>query len=156
MGELSPETTEVLKDIKILDRAATRFEAFVDALDGGFDFNTFKEDYLANQQEVQTFIANHPEYVNYLQSESRYESMAASLTQDSRDTITLSALNQQQYNLLSSAYTDAIAKRNWLINGGTYNGQYYQGLKSEYTINISYWWFWGDSRQIQLDYTCLL
>ncbi|WP_029407232.1 DUF4347 domain-containing protein [Thiomicrorhabdus sp. Milos-T2] len=153
MGELSPETIEVLKQIKILDRAATRFDAFVDALETGFDFNAFKSDYLANQQEVQTFIANHPEYVAYLQSESRFEAMAGSLTQDSRDTITLSALNQQQYNLLTSAYQDAIAKRNWLINGGTYNGEYYQGLKNEYTVHINYWWFWGEYRTIQLDYT---
>ena len=140
MENLPDAVINVLKEIKILDRSATRFEAFVDALDGGFDFNTFRSSYLANQAEVQTFIANHPEYVSYLQSESRFEAMVGSLTQDAKDTITLAALNEQQYQLLLAARNQAVSDFAGLTSY----------LRSAYTVTLNYWWF---SRTVQLDYT---
>ncbi|MBN1006127.1 DUF4347 domain-containing protein [Amphritea pacifica] len=140
MENLPATVTDVLRQIKILDRAATRFDAFVDALNGGFDFNAFRSSYLANQLAVQKFVADHPEYVGYLQSEARYEAMTGSLTQDASDTITLAALNEQQYNLLLAARDQAVTDYNSLV---TY-------LQSAYTVTLNYWWF---SRTIQLDYT---
>ncbi|MCV6613177.1 MAG: DUF4347 domain-containing protein [Amphritea sp.] len=143
MENLPTAVVDVLKNIKILDRAVERFAAFVDALEGGFDFNTFRSDYLANQEEVQTFVANHPEYVAYLQSESRFEAMVASLTQDAKDTITLAALNEQQYQLLLAARDQAVSDFATLTSV----------LQSAYNVQVNHWWFWGGPRYIQLDYT---
>ena len=143
LDNLPTAVIDVLKNIKTLDRAVERFGAFVDALENGFDFNTFRSDYLANQQQVQTFIANHPEYVAYLQSESRFEALVASLTQDAKDTITLAALNEQQYQLLLAARNQAASDFTTLT----------RVLKAAYNVQVNHWWFWDGPRFIQLDYT---
>ncbi|WP_432470961.1 DUF4347 domain-containing protein [Amphritea sp. HPY] len=140
MENLPTAAVDVLTDIKILDRAADRFDAFVSALESGFDFDSFRTDYLSNQQAVQTFVANNPQYVAYLQSEARYEAMAGSLTQDAKDVITLAALNEQQYNLLSSAYSQAVSDFSSLKTS----------LAAQYTVRLDYWWF---QRTVHLDYT---
>ncbi|WP_020680160.1 DUF4347 domain-containing protein [Marinobacterium rhizophilum] len=140
MVDLPDGVTDVLREIKILDRAAERFSAFVDALESGFDFETFRTDYLANQAAVQQFVANNPQYIAYLQSEARYEAMAASLTRDANDVVTLAALNDQQYQLLVAALETARTQFTSLE----------KSLSEQYTFDLNYWWF---TRTVHLDYT---
>ncbi len=140
MSNLPATIMDMLSSIKRIDRAATRFDAFVDALDGGFDFMTFRTAYLDAQHAVQSFISNHPEYVDYLHSEARYGAMTKSLTQDAKSVQALAALNEQQYDLLAALASDAQQDFTSLIDI----------LRREYTITWNYWWF---TRTIQLDYT---
>jgi len=140
MENLPAAVLDVLREIKILDRAAERFAAFVSALESGFSFNDFRSDYLANQKAVQTFVANNPQYVAYLQSEARYEAMTASLTQDAKNVVTLAALNQQQFTLLQSALAEAQSDFATLA----------ALLRTQYTFTFDYWWF---TRTVHLDYT---
>ncbi|ANG63895.1 hypothetical protein A8C75_16365 [Marinobacterium aestuarii] len=140
MEDLPVVVTDTLRAIKVLDRAAERFEAFVDALEPGFDFATFRASYLANQAAVQQFVANNPEYIAYLQSEARYEAMTASLTRDANDVVTLAALNEQQYQLLVAARDAAVAQFASLKTS----------LYTQYTFTLNYWWF---TRTVHLDYT---
>nr|WP_067294171.1 DUF4347 domain-containing protein [Marinobacterium profundum] len=140
MEDLPIAVTDVLRGIKVLDRAAERFEAFVNALESGFDFATFRTSYLANQAAVQQFVANNPQYIAYLQSEARYEAMTSSLTRDANDVVTLAALNEQQYQLLVAARDAAVTQFASLKTS----------LYTQYTFTFDYWWF---TRTVHLDYT---
>ncbi len=126
-------------DIKRLQRAANRFAAFDETLNGAFSFDDFRTSFLTTQADITTFVTAHPEYDANILVESRTGAQANSLLQDGVDIAEPVAVNRIQYDLFKAALDEARAT---LI---TLEAQ----LRLEYTVTVSYWWF---SQTFQLNF----
>ncbi|MCA9166726.1 MAG: hypothetical protein KDB23_03625, partial [Planctomycetales bacterium] len=125
--------SQSIVDIQRLDRAATRFAAFHDALtiSGGFDFDAFVQDFKDTQAAITSFVVDHPEYDSNLAIESRADAQAGSLQQDGADIAEPVAVNRIQYDLFKSSLDAAKAELETLR----------VALRAQYTVTFNYWWF---------------
>ncbi|WP_461538633.1 DUF4347 domain-containing protein, partial [Spongorhabdus nitratireducens] len=128
---LPADVAGAMSDVRKLDKAADRFDAFVKALNGGFDFNSFRDSFFKTQADIETFVADNPGYTANLLKESRYDAMADSLKADGKDIAEPVATNRMQYNLFNDALTQARKDLAALESE----------LKQTYTVTVKYWWF---------------
>jgi hypothetical protein len=139
-AEAPADVAEAAGHIRQLDAVAERFAAFDDAVSGGFDFDQFRDTFLATQQDITTFIETNPDYIDDLLVASRAGAQATSLAQDAVDITEPVAVNRIQYDLFNDALTKA---QKDLASLKTQ-------LRKEYTREWKFLWW---TIKIELDYT---